>query len=662
MQFEMDRRHVVIEHVSPEIDNGRFPIKRVAGEKVVVEADIFAEGHEAISCVLMYRKEGTPEWTEVPMTPLVNDRWQGEFSVEEPGLYFYTFQGWLDHFKFWVSSLHKRVDAAQDVSIELLIGANLVDAAAERAAGDDKENLVKYAAGLRVGGPEAIQEAFSPELSELAYRYAPRGEVTQYHNELKVAVDRERARFSAWYEFFPRSLWTTEGSGYATLKDAVKRLPYIAGMGFDVVYLPPVTPIGNTHRKGKNNDPLALAEDVGSPWAIGAEEGGHKTVDPRLGTLDDLRNLVAATRDYGMEIAVDVAFQVSPDHPYAVEHKDWFKMRPDGTIQYAENPPKKYEDIYPFDFETKDWKALWEELKSIFQFWLEQGVRVFRVDNPHTKPFRMWEWLIGELKRQYPDAIFLAEAFTRPKVMYYLAKSGFTQSYTYFAWRNSKWELTEYLTELTQTEVSEYYRPNFWPNTPDILTEYLQSDGRAAFIARLVLAATLSSNYGIYGPAFELMANRAIAPGKEEYLNSEKYEIKHWDIDRPDSLKDTIASVNRARKDNPALQSNAGLRFHRIDNESLIAYSKSTPEGENVVLAIVNLDFHYKQSGWVELPLDEFGLDEHQPYQVHDLLTDKRYIWSGRWNYVELDPQVMPAHILRVRRRVRSEKDFDYYL
>jgi starch synthase (maltosyl-transferring) len=660
MQFDLDHRRVIIENVRPEIDAGRFPIKRVIGESVHVEADIFTDGHEAVSCALLYRSEQSADWTEIPMTPLVNDRWEVDFSVSEMGHYFYTLLGWIDPFKFWARSLVKRVEAGQDLAVELVIGSNLVQAARTNAKGDDAAKLDTYATAISKGGDDAVKQALSDELSQLMYRYTSRESATRYR-ELGIDVDRERARFSSWYEFFPRSCWDEANCEHATFKDAEKRLPYIAEMGFNIVYLPPIHPIGQAFRKGKNNNTVSLRGDVGSPWAIGSEEGGHKSIHRELGTLEEFRSLVKKTRDHGMEIAMDIAFQVSPDHPYAKEHVEWFRRRPDGSIQYAENPPKKYEDIYPFDFQTEQWKELWEELRSVFLYWIEQGVRVFRVDNPHTKPFHMWEWIIGTIRKDYPETIFLAEAFTRPKVMYYLAKSGFTQSYTYFAWRNTKWELMEYMNELTQSDVREFFRPNFWPNTPDILTEAMQLGGRPMFMSRLVLAATLTASYGIYGPAFELGENRAIAPGKEEYLNSEKYEIKHWNIKDPNSLSGLIAKVNRIRNENPALQTNQNLRFLNSSNDQVIAYIKATPDLNDIILTIVNLDPRYTQSSIVEVPIEDLRIEYNQPYQVHDMLTGNRYMWSGRHNYVELNPNNLPAHIFRVRRRITTEQDFEHY-
>jgi starch synthase (maltosyl-transferring) len=438
-------------------------------------------------------------------------------------------------------------------------------------------------------------------------------------------------------------------------------LPEIARLGFDVIYLPPIHPIGTTKRKGKNNSPVAEAGDVGSPWAIGSEHGGHKAVAPELGTLEDFERFVSRARDNGLEVAIDIAFQASPDHPYVKEHPEWFRWRPDGTVQYAENPPKKYQDVLPFHFETEDWPALWEELKSVVLFWIERGVRVFRVDNPHTKPIRFWEWLIAEIKRDYPDVIFLSEAFTRPKVMRRLAKAGFTQSYTYFTWRNTKQEIIDYLTELTGTESREFFRPNFWPNTPDILSEFLQYGGRPAFIMRLILAATLSSNYGVYGAAYELCANEAV-PGKEEYLNSEKYELKRWEPNQPGNLRNLIARVNRIRRENPALQTTWNLKFYETDNEHILFYGKATDDHSNLLLIAVNLDPFHPHSGYVQTPLAEFGIDPKQPYLAHDLLSDDKYIWQGARNFVSLDPQSMPAHIFRIHRRMRREADFDYFM
>ncbi len=658
---EAGRSRVAIEGVAREIDAGAFPIKRVVGDTVVVEVDAFADGHDAISGVLLYRKEGDPQWSEAPLEPLVNDRWRGAFTVDEVGRYCYTVLAWVDHFKTWSRDLAKRVDAGQDVAVDLLIGAALVEAAVVRAPKAAASQLKAVGELLRAGGAVAVQQALSPALAALMAAHAERRFATTYAKELGIVVDRQLARFGAWYELFPRSCAGDPGR-HGTFKDVEKWLDYVASMGFDILYLPPIHPIGRSFRKGPNNTTEAGPNDVGSPWAIGAAEGGHKDILPALGTLADFQHLLARAKDHGLELALDIAFQCAPDHPYVAAHPEWFRQRPDGTIQYAENPPKKYQDIYPFDFENENWQALWDELKSVFLYWCEQGVRIFRVDNPHTKPFGFWEWVLGEVKRVYPETIFLSEAFTRPKVMYRLAKLGFTQSYNYFPWRNTKEELIEYFTELTQTEVREFFGANLWPNTPDILPEMLQYGGHPAFISRFVLAATLGPSYGIYGPAYELCENAPIAPGKEEYLHSEKYEIKRWDIDRSDSLRPLIAQVNRIRRQNRALHSNQNLRFHRVENDQIIAYSKTTDDLSNQILVVVNLDPNYAQSGIIDLALDDLQIDPYQPYQVHDLLTDARYLWHGSRNYVELHPDRVPAHIFVIRRRVRTEHDFDYYM
>jgi starch synthase (maltosyl-transferring) len=654
------RCRVVIEGVQPEIDGGRFAAKRVSGDSVAVEADIFADGHDALAAVLLFRKAEEARWTEIFMEPLVNDRWRAAFEVDQLGDYHFTIEAWVDRFETWRSGIRKKIAAGQEVSLELAAGAELISNAAGRAAGADRRALGELAGALRAEKPGAAEMALTEESAALMKNYQERRWPTRY-KELRVHVEREQARFSAWYEMFPRSCADAAGT-HGTLRDCERRLPYVAGMGFDVLYLPPVHPIGTSFRKGKNNALTASAEDVGSPWAIGSREGGHKAIHPQLGTLTDLRRLISRAKDFGLEIALDAAFQCTPDHPYVTQHPEWFRKRSDGSIQYAENPPKKYQDIYPLDFESDRWQELWLELKSVLVFWCEQGIRIFRVDNPHTKPFPFWEWVIAEVQKQFPDTIFLAEAFTRPKVMYRLGKLGFSQSYTYFAWRNTKWELTQYFTELTRGPVKEFFRPNLWPNTPDILTEHLQFGGRPAFVARFVLAATLGASYGIYGPAFELGENVAREPGSEEYLNSEKYEIRLWDLDRPDSLKELIARVNRIRKENSAFHANDTLEFHAVDNPEIICFSKRSEDGSNTVVVTVNLDPHHVQSGWVELPLEQLGLPAQQPYQMHELLTEARYLWHGPRNFVRLDPQSIPAQIFRVRQYMRREQDFDYFM
>jgi len=656
-------RRVVIEGVAPEIDGGRFPIKRTVGESVAVSADIFTDGHDVVSGVLLYRKAEASAWSEVALQFLVNDRWRASFDVTEVGRYVYTLSAWVDPFRSWRRDLAKKVEAGQAVGVELLTGAALIDAAAQRAAGTDAKWLAQRAGELRSARGQDIKVllAMDDVLSGLMDKYPHRKAASTYPKELAVVAEPVNARFSAWYEMFPRSC-SAEPGRHGTLRDAADRLPYIARMGFDVLYLPPVHPIGRTHRKGRNNSPSARPEDPGSPWAIGATEGGHRDIHPQLGTLADFRQLLEKAKDYGITLAVDLAFQCSPDHPYVDAHPEWFRRRADGSIQYAENPPKKYQDIYPLDFETDQWRDLFQELKEVVYFWLDQGVRIFRVDNPHTKPFAFWEWLIHAVKSDFPEVVFLAEAFTRPKIMYRLAKLGFTQSYTYFTWRNTAWEIKKYFTELIQTDVREYFRPNLWPNTPDILAEYLQTGGRPAFISRLVLAATLGASYGIYGPAFELCVDKPKEADSEEYLNAEKYEVRHWDIDNPQSLKDLIGRINRVRRENPALHSNESLRFHPTSNEQLLCYTKHSPDYSNIIIVVVNLDPHHTQAGWAEMATDKFGLDPDQAFQAHDLLSEARYLWHGRRHYLELNPQIVPAHIFRIRRKVRTERDFDYFL
>ncbi len=663
MKEDQARKRVVVEAVTPEIDGGLFPIKRVVGEKVQVEADILVDGHDLLSSVLLYRKEEEKEWSAAVMEPLVNDRWRGFFRVTEIGNYIYTLRAWVDRFKTWRRDLEKRITAGQEVSMNVRMGMQLIEDAIPRCKHEVAKILRQKADQIRgeKNMEKKIALALEEDLAELMSLHAERRFITSYDKELKVIVDREKARFSAWYEMFPRSCADNAGN-HGTIKDCEARLPYIAEMGFDVLYLPPIHPIGITHRKGKNNSPEAGPKDPGSPWAIGSDEGGHKSIHPQLGNLQDFQRLLQKARAHGIEMALDLAFQCSPDHPYVKEHPHWFRHRPDGTVQYAENPPKKYEDIYPINFETDQGQELFAELKSVVLFWIEQGVRIFRVDNPHTKPFRFWEWLLAEVKRDYPEVIFLSEAFTRPKVMYRLAKLGFTQSYTYFAWRNTKWEITQYFSELIQSQVREFFRPNLWLNTPDILTEYLQMGGRPAFMARVVLAATLGASYGIYGPAFELCEDRAKEYGSEEYLDSEKYEIRRWNLDDSRSLKEFIARVNRVRRENQALQSDWSLRFHPVENEHLLCYTKNTDDQSNIVLTVVNLDPHHTHGGWLQVPAEELGLEPGQPFQVHDLLSNARFLWHGPRNYVELNPRICPAYVFRLRRRVRTERDFDYFM
>ena len=641
-------KRVVIEHVKPELSCGEFPIKRVTGEAVEVSADVFTDGHDEVRAVLLYRSVGRKNWHEQPMTFTGNDHWEASFIPPALGWFEYTIVGWVDHFKTWQKGLRKKFEANQNVQVELLIGADMLEQAAQRANATNAKKLQRWANQLRDNPAEAaaVSLAESDEVTDMMYRFADRSDATFYDKTLRVEVERQRALFSTWYEFFPRSTSQEHGRG-GTFKDAERILPRIAEMGFDVIYLPPIHPIGRSFRKGKNNNVVSQPGEPGSPWAIGGEEGGHKAINPELGTLDDFRSLVQKANELGIEVALDFAIQCSPDHPYVKEHPQWFKWRPDGTVQYAENPPKKYQDVLPVNYENPDWENLWKELKSIVDYWIAQGVTIFRVDNPHTKTFRFWQWMIREVRSKRPDIIFLAEAFTRPRIMERLAKIGFNQSYTYFTWRNTSEEIKEYITELTKTDMREYYRPNFWPNTPDILPEVLQQGGESAHLFRVILAGTLSSNYGLYGPVYEFGINTPMVVGKEEYMDSEKYEIKHWDWDQPTRIREIITKLNFIRKENPALQTTWHVHFCDCDNQALVAYAKTDQEQENQLIVAVNLDFNNKQAGWIRVPVEHLNLQPHEPYVVHDLLTGHRYTWREEWNYVELHPY-LPAHILRI--------------
>ncbi|MEP7027191.1 MAG: alpha-1,4-glucan--maltose-1-phosphate maltosyltransferase [Candidatus Eisenbacteria bacterium] len=655
-------RRVVVENVLPSVEDGRYAVKRTVGEELEVTADVFADGHGSLRAVLKYRPAGSSTWTETPMEEVENDEWLASFPLEQAGFHEYTVEAWLDTFGTWRDELEKKSAAGLDVGSELLEGARIVREGAERAQGRARTWLAARAAVLTGGELQTacVVAALAEDLEEAMARVPDRSRAAAAGRTLRVWADRERGRVGAWYEMFPRSAGTDPGRG-ATLAEAAARLPDIAALGFDVVYLPPVHPIGRTHRKGKNNSLVVAPGDPGSPWAIGSADGGHTAVDPALGTLKDFDRFVAAAAQARLEVALDLAYQCSPDHPWVREHPDWFRHRPDGSIKFAENPPKKYQDIYPLDFECVDWRGLWQALLEVVQFWIGHGVHIFRVDNPHTKPFLFWDWMIAEIQREHPDVIFLAEAFTRPRVMERLAKGGFTQSYSYFTWRNTKAELTEYFTELTEEPVREYMRPNLFANTPDILHEYLQVGGRAAFQVRLVLAATLGASYGIYGPAFELCEATPVTPGSEEYLDSEKYEFKVWDHDRPGNIREFVRIVNRARREHPALCFDHRLQFCPVEGDELIGYMKTTPDLESIVLVVVNLDPHRVQHGFVEVPIANLGIPADQPYQVHDLLSDERYLWTGARNYVRLDPAVMPAHVFVVYRKIHTERDFDDY-
>lgn len=661
------QERVIIENPSPRVGRGKFPAKRVLNDLVTARADIFCDGHDVLGAELQYKRKSEKNWKSLTMTPGVNDRWKAKFQVTQLGIYLFSFRAWVDHFKSWHRDILKKIEAGVEYQSDLLSGTELIRktaAAFPDMPEETEETLEKIATLLsdhRKDPSRRIDPLLDGTLYELMEPYPLRTHQVIYPDEMEILVEQEKAGFSSWYEVFPRSLGP-DGATHGTFKDCLDFLPYVEDLGFDVLYLPPIHPIGKKNRKGRNNSTVAGPGDPGSPWAIGSSEGGHKAIHEELGTLDDFKNLVSKASEKGIDIALDIAFQCSADHPWLKEHPQWFRQRPDGTLQYAENPPKKYEDIYPLNFETGDWKNMWEELKSVFEYWIGQGVRIFRVDNPHTKSFRFWGWVIGEIRESHPEVIFLSEAFTRPKVMYQLAKRGFTQSYTYYTWRYTKHDLTTYMEELVNGETGEFFRPNFWPNTPDILPEFLQMTNRAGYIQRLILAATLSSNYGIYGPAFELMENRPVQPGKEEYLDSEKYELKQWDLSSSGSLRKIIKRINLLRKENRALQNTRSLTFHPIDNEALICYSKTSDDLGNIVLTVVNLDPYHTQAGWVRLPPEKFGLDPHEPFQVHDMLSGAFFLWSGESNFVEIDPGVMPAHVFKLRRKVRNETDFDYFM
>ncbi len=640
------RERVAIERVSPDVEHGRFAVKRIVDETVVVEADAFTYGNEELAVRLDFRRRGKHRWQSTWMTALGNDRWQGEFSVDRVGEFRFRVVGWRDPVATWRRDILAKFDAGQEVDLEREEGALLAETVAKRARASDAKTLAAWAARLREPFDANVRAELDQFVAVTRTTLDP-DDGAVYEQTSTIRVERALAGSSAWYELFPRST-SPDPSRPGTLADVVDRLDTIACMGFDVLYLPPIHPIGIAHRKGANNATVAGPDDHGSPWAIGGADGGHTAIHPELGTFADFDVLVAAAQVRGIDIALDLAFQASPNHPWVREHPAWFRHRPDGTVAYAENPPKKYQDIVPFDFDSEDRAALWAALLGVVRFWMNHGVRVFRVDNPHTKPFVFWEWLITHARQDEPDVIFLAEAFTRPRVMEQLAKIGFSQSYTYFTWRTTKHELAEYFTELTTPPLSDFFRPNAWPNTPDILHETLQHGTRGTFIARAVLAAGLSAVYGVYGPAFELQERTPREPGSEEYLDSEKYQIRHWDTDRPDSLRYFLARLNEIRRAHPALRRNDTLRFHDIDNGQLLCWSKSTATDH--ILMVVNLDPVTPQSGWTALDLSCLGVGWDEPFVVHDLLTGVSYDWRGPYNYVELDPGAVPAHVFAIER------------
>jgi len=747
----------VIENVQPLIEHGRYPVKRAIGEEIVVEADVFKDGHDVLAAVLRWRKQGATAWHQTPMQiidPFNKDHWRGVFSVFENAVYEFTILAWGELFFSWQHEFDVKSRARQpDLTSEMLEGAGLLARAAARAhaAGQahDADRLTALAGAMREATPDAVHAlAHEPELEALMTTYADRRERAEYvlnpppvallveaaappppppakkaratkskkaavieakparkaraaapapevgpapqwePRYPRVYVDRSRALFAQWYEFFPRS---AEGRGDrgSTFRDCLPRVDEARAMGFDVIYFPPIHPVGITARKGRNNAVTCEPGEPGVPYAIGNRHqdcphgGGHKDVAPELGTLEDFAWLVGEIHARGLEVALDFALNCSPDHPYVHAHPGWFYQRPDGTIKYAENPPKKYQDVYPLNYHNPDWRSLWAELTSVIEFWCEHGVRIFRVDNPHTKPVAFWEYLIGRVQRRFPDTLFLSEAFTRPPMMKTLAKAGFTQSYTYFTWRNTKQGLTDYFTELTQSECAEYMRPNLFPNTPDILPSFLQFGGRPAFLIRAVLAATLSPTYGIYS-GFELCENAGLDQkpwdaasdvrqflhlcdndyqqlAREEYLDSEKYQWKERDWNAPGHIKETIARLNRIRRENRALQQLRNLRFQQVENDLVLYFTKTTEARDNLLLVVVSLDPFHPQDAFIHVPVEQFGWLEGQTYQVHDLLTDERYLWSGWRNFVRLTPE-RPAHIFRVRRRTHTERDVEHFL
>ncbi|CAG5068624.1 Alpha-1,4-glucan:maltose-1-phosphate maltosyltransferase 1 [Dyadobacter sp. CECT 9623] len=642
------RKRVIITNVGPQVEEGRLPARRAIGESIVFSADIFGDGHDSVAASVIYKYESDQFWEQIPMQFIINDRWEARWTPDKIGLYEYRFTGWVDHFTTWKKGLVKKFEAGQDIAVELKIGAEILREAAGLTSGENASLLAGSADSLITAtDPQwAVDLAISDDVANTVstIRYTDR--TTVFDHTFELEIERKKAAFSSWYELFPRSASSQPGQ-HGTFRDVINLLPKVAKMGFDILYFPPIHPIGEMKRKGKNNSLTPSDTDPGSPWAIGNRLGGHKAVHPELGTIEDFVELVENAKKLDIEVAMDIAYQCAPDHPYVKEHPQWFKWRPDGTVQYAENPPKRYEDILPFDFETQDWENMWQELKSVIDFWIEKGVNVFRIDNPHTKAFGFWQWLIGEVRKSHPQVLFLAEAFTRPRVMERLGKIGFNQSYTYFTWRNSKWELEQYMNELTKTDQQYYFRPNFWPNTPDILPHHLVEGGENAHITRLILAATLSSNYGLYGPVYEYGVNTP-HPGKEEYTDNEKYEIKQWDWDRYSRTREIITRINTIRKQNTALQTTWNIEIAETDNDMVMCYLKSDPAQNNALLIVVNLDYFNTQGAHIKVPLHLLGIRYDQPYAVSDVLSGEKYYWQGEYNFVQLNPYEMPAHIFKI--------------
>ena len=644
------KKRVIIIPVSPCIEGGKYAAKTVVFDDIILSADIFGDGHDEVAASVFIKRIGAIDFIEVPMAPISNDRWAADYAFSEIGRYEFWFEGWEDHYSNWKKGLIKKYEAGQDISVELQIGSDLLTEAAAYLT-PHKEVLLRWAEQLKEnhGAEQSVMLAKSEEIASVMYYYRLPEMITSYPTVFKIEVERKKAAYSTWYELFPRSAAPAPGK-HGTFKDVQKLLPRVAEMGFDVLYFPPIHPIGEKNRKGKNNSLSAGPEDPGSPWAIGNKKGGHKAIHPQLGTITDFKKLIKSAKELGVEIAMDIAYQCAPDHPYVKSNPQWFNWRPDGTVQYAENPPKKYEDILPFNFETDDWENLWKELKSVIDYWVTAGVRIFRIDNPHTKAFGFWEWMIAEVRLKNPEVLFLAEAFTRPRVMEQLAKAGFNQSYSYFTWRNTKYELETYMKELTKTELRDYFRPNFWPNTPDILPPALIHGGENAHIMRLILAATLSSNYGLYGPVYEFGINNPHGT-KEEYIDNEKYEIKHWDWNAYSRIGEIITRINKIRKGNSALQSTWNIEFAETTNEHIICYVKTDLKTNNKLVIAVNLDVKQTQSAMVKLPLQVLKISEDSPFLVHDLLSGSQYTWQGEWQFVELNPFMMPAHLFKIEQK-----------
>jgi starch synthase (maltosyl-transferring) len=640
------KKRVIITQVAPTVEGGRYPAKTVVGETIILSASVFGDGHDEVAASAFISHAATGTLVELPMDFVINDHWESTYTFSTAGEFEFWIIGWEDHFSTWKHGLLKKYKAGQDLALDLQIGADLLLQAADQLTANSTD-LIAIAGQLRFADAEiGVGISQDEGLAAMLFQYRPADTVTTYRDIFKIKVERKKAAFSAWYELFPRSA-AAEPARHGTFKDVERLLPRIQKMGFDVLYFPPIHPIGEKNRKGRNNTLQAAADDPGSPWAIGNKKGGHKAIHPQLGNLRDFKKLLKSANQRGIEIAMDIAYQCAPDHPYVKSHPQWFKWRPDGTVQFAENPPKKYEDILPFDFETDDWENLWQELKSIIDFWIQTGVRIFRIDNPHTKAFPFWEWMIGEVHKTSPEVLFLAEAFTRPRLMEQLAKVGFNQSYSYFTWRNTKYELETYMKELTKTESRYYFRPNFWPNTPDILPPALIEGGENAHIMRLILAATLSSNYGLYGPVYEFGINTPHGQ-KEEYVDNEKYEIKHWDWTKYTRIRELITRINHIRKTNTALHSTWNIEFVENTDANVISYIKTDLATQNRLLIIVNLDAHQTHAASLRIPFELLALDPGKTLRAKDLLSGDTYYWTGEWQYVELNPYLMPAHILQL--------------